>query len=507
LEGSKTNLCIFHAPNEEKKPTDFWEAFVRLYEKTVAEFDNADPKGKRNIKLNCARFVFPRFVIEAYFPRKVHVEASFLGANFEYGADFSQVVFYEDAFFSGAFFGGELNEREKAEERVNRNRALEVEAFFYGAEFRKSGMFNRTHFYCPAIFTAVKQGGRVKNGLYFLDSEFHDEFRISECDIKGDADFYGTTFEKNAEIVEATFHEDAIFAGTTFKGDAKFHGAEFYKKGIFDSTTFEKKIFLVGVASRFEKDDDGRRLYERGRGKIVDPEAEVYLRNCDFLPGSKLVVDRTVLKKFSFANTRGLEDFRIADFKGGVWKKPEEKRKVVYDEVLARRGGEDDPTYEDAADVYRRLRLNYETRLAYEAASDFHIGQMEMLLENPATSKLKKSFLWWYKWVSNFGESVGRPLIWFAGLWLLFAVVWFFSGFPYNGGSVNFDLTWPWLISANLEMAKDIEHSLLYSFKTFLTLPDLKGGVVSQTIGAVQRLAGVSVITLFILALRRAFRR
>ncbi|GAH52263.1 unnamed protein product, partial [marine sediment metagenome] len=179
-------------------------------------------------------------------------------------------------------------------------------------------------------------------------------------------------------------------------------------------------------------------------------------------------------------------------------------RKQTRDEELLEDG---EVTYEDCAEVYRLIRFNYESRLAYEQASDFHVGQMEIMLKSLANDNPKKWFLRLYKYVSNFGESVGRPLIWFGGLWLLFSLFWAFNGFPYNGGYVDFDLAWPWLMSPDVEMAKDIGRSVLYSLKTFLTLPDLKEGVVSQTIGAVQRLAGASVITLFILALRRAFRR
>jgi len=79
---------------------------------------------------------------------------------------------------------------------------------------------------------------------------------------------------------------------------------------------------------------------------------------------------------------------------------------------------------ETTGEVYRRLRLNYESRLAYEAASDFHIGQMEMLLTNPATPVFKKFFLRWYRRLSNFGESVELPLLWFLLLWAIFTAIW-----------------------------------------------------------------------------------
>ena len=49
--------------------------------------------------------------------------------------------------------------------------------------------------------------------------------------------------------------------------------------------------------------------------------------------------------------------------------------------------------------------------------------------------------------------------------------------------------------------------ALAFSFKSFLTLPDKNDTAGVQLLGAIQRALGAGVITLFILALRRAFRR
>jgi len=507
IVNSKTGLCVFHAPNDEKEARVFWQAFNELYQRALEKRANNDTDDNEVIKMNCCGFVFPKFGF-GEFPKEVPFLMNFTRAVFEFGADFSNIVFLEDVYFDSAYFGGPPTEGETIERRINTNLANHIAARFYKSTFQSLVRFCDTEFYCPAIFRRTSFVNTGNSSAEFIGTIFYSEAIFSGSSFIEPAQFYGVLFGGKTEFIETCFSSCVEFDYAIFKGKTDFDSAESGTGISFNRAILENILSLSHLASKHEKDEFGERV--RGPwGYPIPIEREVRLlfQNCDPKPGAKMKFNGTTLKYATFANTPKLEDFHTFDFEGAVWKDADDKRKIVFDEVLAEEEENGGPTYEETAEVYRRLRLNYESRLAYEFASDFHVGQMLMMLKSLNKRNPKKWFLWLYRYVSNFGESVGRPLLWFGGLWLLFSFLWSFNGFAYNGGKVNFDLAWPWLMSPDFEMAKDVGRCLLYSFKTFLTLPDLKGGVISQTIGAVQRLAGASVITLFILALRRAFRR
>jgi uncharacterized protein YjbI with pentapeptide repeats len=490
--------CIFHAPINKKKPKDFWVRFKTYFEENLEEYKKAENKAA--FIFNCAYFVFPPFG-EWRFPKEIPFNITFTNA-----------VFYGDAEFTGLEFKGQVvfvaTEFRRCPEFLlikmyTTMGTLEYPGFanFNEAVFSSIANFAGSKFYCVAKF----HKGEFLSDAVFNSVEFHEE-----------ADFHGNFFGEKAMFSEAlflgetrfttaVFKEDAYFQRATFKGETYFSESEFRQRGLFIGIECFNYLFFDRVVNTYARDANNEFIRDvENNKKIIVPEAEIELTYCHFYDKSEVYTYKTPVRKWRFIGTTAIKNPEIFGFEETVWKTEGDKRKTVYEEDLI---GEEEITYERVGEMYRLLRRNFESNLAYEAASDFHIGEMEMLLAGNVLTKPKLFFLRWYKRLSNFGESVGRPLIWFGGLWLLFAVIWSLKGFPYNGGSVNFDLTWPWLISPDLEMAKDVGRSLLYSFKTFLTVPNLKEGVVSQTLGAVQRLAGVSVITLFILALRRAFRR
>lgn len=373
---------------------------------------------------------------------------------------------------------------------------IDIPILIGDAEIEGDVDWKNVEFREPVVFNGVVFKGQTD----FEKAHFHEYVVFQQCrfsDLDGPSCwFLNTVFDRGVIFRMCKFEGETDFMETRFLGRTSFTNIEARKSLNLYLCIFAEEALFHRICAEFE--DYG---YLNGFVPVIDPCAIVDFQKVYCKKPKALFFDSINLSRWAFAQTRAIGD---AYFLNVTWKPSPKARKQTRDEELLEDG---EITYEDCAEVYRLIRFNYEARLAYEQASDFHLGQMETMLKSLGNNIPKKWFLWLYKYVSNFGESVGRPLLWFGGLWLFFAGVWFFKGFRYDGGSVNFDLTWPWLMSPDLEIAKDIGQSLLYSFKTFLTLPDLKGGIVSQTIGAVQRLAGASVITLFILALRRAFRR
>jgi uncharacterized protein YjbI with pentapeptide repeats len=557
IKNSKSGRCAFHAPLGEKEPEKFWKKFEDYFKTTHAKLTGGDLE----TVLDCTGFIFPDtgnkfktrvFEMKACFENAEFGRANFAKAEFKQTADFSKALFKDKAEFNNTKFNGRVLFNSTKFERDALFGQVEFAGYvsFYATEFKRVTIFSLSKFKDETSFEYSRFGHSKNQSAIFADVQFEGDADFSETSFAGQLNLRKSTFKFECRFIKAKFSDDVDFEEAKLIGDADFSGAAFNGRGIFhytefgakatfatavfnsfahfekakfgnasfDSTVFKSRVDFGGVtfvsraSFQYAKFHNIGHFVAIGKSEGLGPskiktDSEVYFSYVDlFTPDARLIFDALNLRDWSFGWTVGLSDYRLFQFEDVEWKKKGDNRKFTRDEDLAiNEKGEF--LCEMAAEVYRRLRKNYEDRLAYDTASDFHIGQMEMHLLNPSTSKPKKFFLWWYKWISNFGESVGRPLWWFTGLWLVFALIWSLKGFEYNGGSVNLDLPRPWLMAPGFELAKDIGRGLLYSLKTFLSLPDLKEGVLSQTLGAVQRLAGASIATLFILALRRAFRR
>jgi hypothetical protein len=149
---------------------------------------------------------------------------------------------------------------------------------------------------------------------------------------------------------------------------------------------------------------------------------------------------------------------------------------------------------EAIAHTYRQLRIAYESSLQYPEAGDFYIGEMEMKRLNAVFRKksVKNGLLRdiiqnfsltaFYKYFSLYGECYWLPL-----LWMLFAIFGFSFCYYYRYG---------------LCPSQAFENS----FTTFFQMPPSNSKIPSWLI-AIERLIGGVVTFLFILALRRKFKK
>jgi hypothetical protein len=120
---------------------------------------------------------------------------------------------------------------------------------------------------------------------------------------------------------------------------------------------------------------------------------------------------------FSFANTSFLqaEVSKIDIGESMSW--GSDRR--IFDERRADMGSSS-RTYDVVATVYRRLRQNLESKMRYTEAGRFFIGEMEckrknVKIKNPILRWTRTnilSALAWYKYMSNYGESYSRVILW-----------------------------------------------------------------------------------------------
>jgi hypothetical protein len=166
--------------------------------------------------------------------------------------------------------------------------------------------------------------------------------------------------------------------------------------------------------------------------------------------------------------------------------------------------------------AYRQLKQNYEDNRNYTEAGDFYYGEMEM-------TRLKLSFLnrYLFSWealywmVSGYGQRWGTSFALLVLTLLIFPVLIMFLGLQTSsenglpGKHIKYDITSN-LPQANEGLA-DYELCLRYSLVTMLPLKDSSTHYVpsmwTRYLLVVEIILLPTFATLFILALRRRFKR
>lgn len=475
---------------------------------------------------SAALFLGTKFLSNAIFRfSRFTYTVAFEDVEFEKAAIFNQALFDARISFNNTKFKGVASfTKAKFVTEVRFSTAIfNSDAIFNGGIFENKADFSYTQFGANATFTAAK----FQKTANFLNAKFGTNGKNDTKPISNTS-FWKTEFLGNVDSRGAVFQNESDFTEAVFNSRADFRGAVFYRRASFANAIFIGRVDFGSVLFRlfatFEYAKFHNTSYfvavgksEKSEPSKIKPGSKVNFSYVDLLtPDARIIFDDVNLRDWSFGWTVGLPDYRLFQFEHVEWEKKGEKRKSTRDEDLAllEKGVF---TCEMAAEVYRRLRKNYEDRLAYEAASDFHIGQMEMLLKNPDTHWLKKRVLWLYRAVSNFGESVGWPLIWFGALWATFFAIWLvlparheFAGVV-NTLKMNFDWPWEWLSKTRFpditEFGWYIWRKFWFTASNFITFPKPEGTYFERFLGGFQRFLGVTIVTFFILALRRAFRR
>ncbi len=275
--------------------------------------------------------------------------------------------------------------------------------------------------------------------------------------------------------METIFSKEVNFEDVTFS-DVSFFDARFEDASLFDEAKFEG--FVI-----FEGEKDNLVFY-----------STVEFNYVFFKKPEEVEFIRVNLSEASFINTN-IEKIRFVDIR---WNENDKifRRKVIYNEILIDMGEFED--YELVADLYRRLRANYERRLQYPYAGDFYIGEMEMkrrdvkFREKRIKNRLARFILQnfsltaFYKYFSLYGENY-----WLSLIWILLTIIFFGYKFslmriqnPWAASMLTFFQMPPKYIDVQLESNFWLSLAILF-----------------------ERLAGILFTALFVLALRRKFRK
>ena len=476
-EYKKTGYCIFHCDKEnftEEEIEEFNERFKAEFEKQENE----------NEKLEFIGFKFPD---NFSFARKEFIKpVNFFNAKFAEGANFQGVTFNEGARFEDAKFT--------------------EGAYFGGAKFTKGVCFGGAKFteeayFCDATFTewADFGGAKFTEGVCFEGATFTEGVTFGGATFTKRANFWGATFTEEANFLEVTFTKGANFWGATFTEETYFQGATFTKMADFGDATFTKGADF-SRATFGDKADFGGATFQNSVKFIGEENNKLFISQADFsysvfeTPENVEFVDVN-LSKMSFLHCKDID--KIARFERIKWAK-KDGRNAIYDEIKLDENK--NKNYEYVAEIYRKLRLNYERNLRFSEASDFYIGEMEMRRKNvklfgrETKNRILNlifrniSLTAWYRNFSYYGESYFLPLLW------IFAVI---IGFGYLFSN-------DFLASAQIFfwINPPAESLNVRNFELGINFIINSGWLV-----LLERILSVLFIALFVLALRRKFKK
>jgi hypothetical protein len=419
--------------------------------------------------------------------------------------------------------------------------------FFPPKEFLVRSEFESAVFLGDVSFFKVifQQGA----GFNFVHFEAHADF--DRCVFNGPASFDHAWFAMSMSFKSCMFRQSAHFNHAHFPAFVDFSHTQFLDAVEFRETSF-------AGAHKVGQYDPNLPGPVFSRASFAKPELVVFYKcylgqalfcNCDVSRfmfsnitwrsrprnGKKMVFEEDVTLN---AAANDLPD-------GGICVFP-----------LRPRGKQaDERNYDLIAELYQQLKKNYDDRCDYRTAGDFHYGEMEMLRKGVpthlwfVTQNLRMGFGgpylmrlrrgWhrtfglaaWYKRFSEYGESAGRPLIWLLVFVALFTLIYPALGLRCVPSK---DLARPASPRGMTERADEVVLSYWKrcpdssTYRTCMSSLRLLGNsaVTTLQVAALQKdlvyepmypwgrvlalfeaLLSSTVITLFLLALRRRFKR
>lgn len=402
--------------------------------------------------------------------------------------------------------------------------------------------------------------------LDFKESSFTN-VRIENWTMRG-ADFDGCTFQncrfEGCEFVGANFNGSSFstcvflrckFSGSsvTFRNSTMSGAKTPFQRSTFEIVEGEGKLDfgelrVSGTARVFSHCKATAQSLSLERAWfdvddlhiLIDYSADLIdwsglrLRNCGLVTFSGLVArgefsvrqnsDSTAIPQLSFvetdfsrmgaaqllhmklSNTQFLySNVESVRFVGCVWPVENEYTYVVderdcFDAV---------PLWREVERLYGQLKRNYERNIGFIQAGHWHYREIEARrrVRWIEYSNKPEVVRWlrcdvvalsaWYKRISNYGESQKLPLAWIVGVFVVFAVGYSFLGVRIGDEPVVFGL-------------RALDFGMLYSFYV-MTFQLGKGASavtpLGQGLSLVQLVLTAIVVPLFLLAVRRKFRR
>jgi hypothetical protein len=512
--------CIFHLPKEKKEPKEFWKHLANYL---IALMENTDKKKIKDFLNRGEAWIFQEKEdsLLNYYRGKVKKgeswqfigfvflemdkEHNFIGFPF-WNANFRLAQFSGNAYFSRAQFSGNAY---FIEAQFSGN------AYFRLTQFSGYAGFRRAQFFGNAGFILAQFSGNAS----FIWVQFSGNASFIWAQFSGDTYFSGSKFSGNAYFIGAKFSGYADFSLAKFSGYANFAFARFLKKTDFHSSKVNLLNFTSCEIFSF------LRLREIKQIKGNSDPPIILLRDLRFWENGHILLEDFAPSGISFLHTNfhivhpriylirmdwGKEKIILDDiFKRKIKAEKEEERskwEIVYKPIEKM---SEEKKVEEIERCYRQIRLAYEAMGEYPDAGDFYL--QEMRIRGKRLKGIIKILHCLYGWVSKYGESPARAFYWLIGIWLGSAFLYFFTGFNFFGYNV---IHLPKFALSKIQILwiRDLLAilfaliNLIPGYFRFITQPQTNP-LLTTIISIIEGFLGIIVLTLFLLAIRRRFKR
>ncbi len=324
---------------------------------------------------------------------------------------------------------------------------------FHSAKFSRNVSFSSALFAAEADFAlatfAANANFAFSHFRYadFLSVVFSAYADFESTTFSGTSNFSSAVFTRTADFRSAKFHGGAQFNWGTFSGATNFVSATFFSTANFKGTSFSDSILFI---------------------------------NAKFAEITNFINARF---EHQVPDFRGATMHEATEWHGATWPKPPDSRLDAQGQVYA----------------YERLKQEMERLKKHEDEQNFF--RRELRARRGLVRLLSGAWLLnlAYQASSGYGLSIGRPLLWLLGVFVLGAAT--FASAPLYCGAPM-----PIKLAAKLSFAN-----------IFVFLPDKREMMMvpnmieclsntTQAVSAAQSLLGVMLLFLLGLALRNRFR-
>jgi uncharacterized protein YjbI with pentapeptide repeats len=486
------SVCLMHSKDTGKQSGELFEAFWYEFEAILKEAGG----GEANFRC----FVFPK--------------ANLRDKIFQAACTFEKVIFTQDAFFVNATFV--------------------QEASFFGATFEQDAGFWETTFAQRAGFSCVE----FMKAADFLEANFKGTASFSSAKFTKHAGFGNTTFNRYAFFDGATFMQIAVLGSAAFEGSTSFSRAIFMENADFGDSIFTGSVDFTNarflgtakwIRSQFLEKTEFRHT-------VFDPQIagapSAIFATASFFKSGGIIFDDVDLSRALFHDSDVSGVWFTSSVRWGSWGR--DHRAAVFEEVISldqehaqglQRDGKRD--YRAIAQVYQQLKKSYDVRLDYWTANEFHFGEMEMRrLAAPTKGRLLRLRRWlprqlslsaWYRYASDYGNSYVKPMLWLPVVLLVFGGLFPLPGAGLRRSNAQSKETYASAWQAGNSRSQRLWQEVRLSGKGFLTAVDTATFQKSteyapaypwgRVLAVIETMFTSSLFALFLLAIRRQFRR
>jgi uncharacterized protein YjbI with pentapeptide repeats len=512
-------------------------------EKSIADFNSATFEKK-------AIFSGVNFYNKAKFSNSTFNDiADFSSATFNNEAEFSEAIFNNKANFSSVIFNGEI----QFDRTIFHN-----EANFVLATFNSEVSFHDTNLksanFLSSMFNNKVNFSAIFYEVYFNDAIFAENTKASfngsvfkqayfnHADFKGEVDFINVKFDLKGFVRNAVHSNDYLFNWNDvqegkdkelkdfltnvgrldwIKNDTQIqisrtnnhnlvkisahNKEEFCSLQLSDNQTSVVVKIARGITKRKRKynlaagNENGiLKIYKYTIGAPVQFNYSTFRKRVRFIPAENS--DKPIdlgwvsfkgvdLSNVEFHNVRWLKTGRFL-----FW------RYKIIDELLL---DIHNSNYGEVSRIYNQLRKNYESKLLFNEASNFFVGEMEAIrkshLSGSARGKIASIPYSLYKTLALYGESYFLPLVIWTPIVIGIFVAWRFITGQCSVQSITDVTTIPHMAVHRCSVLDPF----IDSFAAYFQFP--RSSI--NPIDTIERILSIPILGTAFVAIRRKFER